>query len=123
MEPALGHHDDLSSGVSGLHCGNRLICLIKGELSVHVGIDQSVLDDLGDLGHGLIRACQGQAAQLGGGVWVRCGDDPGSVGHQVRNSTQRIATDEINNQVGAVGTHLPHPIGHPWTGFDEGGTS
>ena len=112
MEPALGHHDDLSSGVSGLHCGNRLICLIKGELSVHVGIDQSVLDDLGDLGHGLIRACQGQAAQLGGGVWVRCGDDPGSVGHQVRNSTQRIATDGWDRMKPMSADN--HPPGTVW---------
>ena len=56
--------------MSGFDCGNRLACFIQAELGVHVRIDEPVLDHLGDLPHSLIRACQGQAAQLGGGVRI-----------------------------------------------------
>src|SRR5665811_1436681 len=98
--------DDLAGRAAALDGGDGLAGAFEGIQRAHVGVDEAVLDDVGDLGERFGGAFECAAAKVHGGGRVRGGDDPGPIGHQVGDLTQGLTADEVEDQIHAIGGDL-----------------
>src|SRR5699024_10458761 len=111
---------DLAGGVSILDGGECVGCLLERVQGGDVRIDQVVLDDAGDLLQRLHGAHELGATKLFGGWAVGGRDDGRRVLRQWSELPQRVAADEIEDQIDAARRRPARPVDDARPGGDEG---